>query len=92
MDGQFNYNLEEIAATIPKFEGQIEELRQAKSRIAPELEVLKEEWTSTAAKPTIVSIENFLNEDFESFLSLFNASKERLEVAKQNFQSIDEIG
>ncbi len=88
---RFEYDIPTVVDTIAQFEAQIMEMRNAKSKIAPELETLKTAWTSEGSKKTIVDIEQFLNNDFESFLSIFDDSKARLEEVKHNLMQIDGI-
>lgn len=77
--------------TIQGLESQVENMKLAKSKLLPEIDVLRPSWDTEGSKQTIDNLENFLNNDFEEFVKTFNLTIERLNRVRELSTKMNQI-
>ena len=78
-------------STISGLEQQILEMKSAKNKIIPEIDVLRPNWDTERSKKMIDALEMFLNSDFEEFIKLFDESVSRLDEVRTYSQGMDNV-
>ncbi len=78
-------------STISGLQLNVEGMKIAKSKILPEIDVLRPNWDTEGSKKTIDSLENFLNNDFEEFVKAFNISIMKLERVRELSQTMNQV-
>lgn len=78
-------------STISGLEQQVLEMKNAKNKILPEIDVLRPSWNTEGSKKTIDDLELFLNTDFEEFLKLFNITISKLQRVRELSQGMNKI-
>ena len=74
--------------TIAGLGQQIEEMKSAKNKMLPAIDELRPDWKTEGSITTINDLESFLNDDFEDFVRMFNATVSRLETVRRLSQKM----
>ena len=77
--------------TISGLEQQVMEMKSAKNKIIPEIDVLRPSWDTEGSKKTIDDLELFLNNDFEAFVNLFNITIGKLGRVRKLSQGMNQL-
>lgn len=78
-------------STIAGLEQQILEMKSAKNRMLPEIDILKPNWKTEGSKATIVALEQFLTNDFEEFVKMFDIAVGKLQGVRVLSQEMNQI-
>ena len=78
-------------STISGLEQQILEMKNAKNKIIPEIDVLRPSWNTEGSKKTIDDLELFLNTDFEEFVKIFDITVAKLERVRKLSQGMNQL-
>ena len=78
-------------STIQNLEYQVEIMKSAKNKILPEIDVLRPGWDTEGSKQTIDKLENFLNNDFEEFMKVFNTTIGKLNEVRKLSEGMNQI-
>ena len=78
-------------STISGLEQQVLEMKNAKNKILPEIDVLRPSWNTEGSKKTIDDLELFLNTDFEEFVKMFNIAVGKLQRVRELSQGMNKI-
>ena len=78
-------------STISGLEQQILEMKNAKNKIIPEIDILRPNWNTEGSKKTIDDLEMFLNTDFEEFVKIFDITVAKLDRVRNLSQRMNQI-
>ena len=76
---------------ISGLDDEILAMRGAKERILPEIETLRPNWDTPGSIETIEKLENFLNNDLERFINVFNTTVTKLSRVEQLSRAMEDI-
>ena len=91
MSSTVSWNDATQGSTISGLEQQVLELKNAKNKILPEIDVLRPNWDTEGSKKTIDALENFLNNDFEEFAKAFDITIGKLQRVRELSKAMNQV-